>query len=84
MSDFLYDRLPYLADPFTSEIDPTQVTLAVFERKIPKLADCLTYENLPDDKRRDALLTLNEMTANQEIKDEQTAFEVLTACGALL
>lgn len=84
VSEFLKDRHPYLDPPFTSAIDPSQVTLAVFFRKVPKLADCLDFENLPFHLRTDALHTLNEMVYHQETKDEMIRLSILRSCGTLL
>lgn len=84
VSEFLKDRHPYLDPPFTSEIDRSQVTLAVFFRKIPKLADCLNFENLPYHLRADALHTLNELVSHQESKDTMIHLNVLTSCASLL
>ena len=84
VSEFSKDRHPYLDPPFTSDIDPSQVTLAVFFRKIPKLADCLNFENLPYHLRTDALHTLNEQVYHQETKDEMVRLAVLKSCSSLL
>jgi hypothetical protein len=84
VSEFLSDRHPYLDAPFTSEIDRSQVTLAVFFRKIPKLADCLNFENLPYHLRADALHTLNELVSHQESKDTMIHLKVLSSCASLL
>lgn len=84
VSEFLKDRHPYLDPPFTSNIDPTQVTLAVFFRKIPKLAACLEFENLPFHLRTDALHTLNELVSHQETKDTMIQIGILKSCAELL
>jgi hypothetical protein len=84
VSEFLKDRHPYLDPPFTSDIDPCQVTLAVFFRKIPKLAACLNFENLPFHLRADALRTLNELVTHPETNDEMMRHSILRSCGTLL
>ena len=84
VSEFLQDRHPYLDSNFTSEIDPSQVTLAVFFRKVPKLAECLDFDNLPFHLRTDALHTLNELVSHQETKDEMIRLSVLRSCALLL
>lgn len=84
VSEFLQDRHPYLLPPFTSEIDPNQVTLAVFFRKVPKLAACLEYLELSDEKRADALHTLNEMVYHDQTKDIMISNEILNSCAPLL
>lgn len=37
----LMKRHPYLQGPFTSDIDPNQITVAVFDRMIPKFREVL-------------------------------------------
>jgi len=54
-------RHPYVLDPFTADIDPTQITIAVFDRMIPKFKEVLCVEELDHSKCRDALKTLNEL-----------------------
>jgi len=84
VSQFLKDRHPYLEEPFTSEIDPSQVTLAVFFRQIPKLAEALRFESLPDHLQKDALHTLNELVSDPSKKDTMNTNELLKLCGELL
>lgn len=84
VSEFLKDRHPYLDPPFTSDIDSNQVTLAVFFRKIPKLAECLEFSNLPVGLRQDALHTLNELVSHQSTKNTITNHNVMDSCGFLL
>lgn len=84
VSEILADRHPYLEPPFSSEINPLQVTLAVFDRQISKLADNLNYPSLPDDLRRDALHTLNELVEHQETKDEMISYGILSSAAVLL
>jgi len=52
-------RHPYLQDPMTSDIDPSQITVAVFDRMVPKFKDVLDNGEMSDDIIRDALKTLN-------------------------
>lgn len=84
VSEFLQNRHPYLLPPLTSEIDPNQVTLAVFFRKVPKLAACLEYLELSDEKRDDALHTLNEMIYHDQTKDVMIHNDLLNSCELLL
>jgi len=37
----LQSRHPYLQSPFTSDVDSNQITLAVFDRSIPKFREVL-------------------------------------------
>jgi hypothetical protein len=43
----------------TSDIDPSQITVAVFDRMVPKFKDVLDNGEMSDDIIRDALKTLN-------------------------
>ena len=60
----LEKRHPYLQEPFSSEIIPDQITVAVFDRKVPKLATVLVNPDLESNLRRDALKTLNELVSH--------------------
>lgn len=84
VSQFLRDRHPYLEPPFPKTIDPLQITLAVFDRRIPKLVECIADPNLPLDRCQDALHTLNEIVSHQETKDDLTAFGTMEICSYLL
>lgn len=84
VSQFLRDRHPYLDPAFPKIIDSNQVTLAVFDRRIPKLVECIANPNLPIDRCEDALHTLNEIVAHQETKDDLTAFGTMEICSYLL
>jgi len=84
VSQFLRDRHPYLDQPFPKNIDPIQVTLAVFDRRIPKLVECIAEPNLPLNRCEDALHTLNEIVSHQETKDDLTAFGTMEICSNLL
>lgn len=53
-------RHPYIQDPFSSDIDPGQITNAVFDRMISKFREVLLNEELEPERLRDALKTLNE------------------------
>ena len=84
VSEFLNDRHPYLQGPFTSEINPQQVTLAVFDRSIPKLSEVIHNVSVPSQKHADALRTLNELVSHQETKDEIIDNDVIKASSLLL
>jgi hypothetical protein len=57
----LFKRHPYLQGPFSSDIDPSQITVAIFDRTIPKFREVLSQPDFDYDKCRDALKTLNEL-----------------------
>jgi hypothetical protein len=76
------DCHPYF--DLSSEINPCQVTLAVFDRQIARLSENLSYSGLPDELRRDALHTLNELVKHQEAKDEMISYGVLSSAAILL
>ena len=73
----LQRRHPYLQDPFTSDIEPQQITVAVFDRLIPKFREVLIQDELEHDKCRDALKTLNEVVHQQEIMDRMVEEDLL-------
>lgn len=77
-------RHPYLQDPFTADIDPTQITIAVFDRMIPKFKEVLCVEELDHSKCRDALKTLNELVHHQETMDKMIEAELLQITSLLL
>jgi hypothetical protein len=62
-------RHPYLQGPFSSEIDKEQITVAYFDRTVPKFKEVLEQETLDHGKCRDALKTLNELAHHQETCD---------------
>eukprot|EP00357_Protocruzia_adherens_P006027 CAMPEP_0114974080 /NCGR_PEP_ID=MMETSP0216-20121206/1323_1 /TAXON_ID=223996 /ORGANISM="Protocruzia adherens, Strain Boccale" /LENGTH=500 /DNA_ID=CAMNT_0002334667 /DNA_START=20 /DNA_END=1522 /DNA_ORIENTATION=+ len=83
VSEHLRDRHPYLEPPFRVGVDPEQVTVAVFDRAIPKLADVIMTE-LEAKKLRDALVTLNEMVSHQESKDDMINLGIIDTVSARL
>lgn len=58
-------RHPYLQDPYSSEVEPTQITVAVFDRAVTKFKEVLEVREMEPDLVRDALKTLNEMVHHQ-------------------
>lgn len=58
-------RHPYLQDPMSSEIDPMQITVAVFDRMVHKFKEVLEVRELDPQLIRDALKTLNELVHHQ-------------------
>ena len=61
VQESLQARHPYLQDEFTSEIQPDQISVAVFDRTIEKFKEVLLQTDLEASKCRDALKTLNEL-----------------------
>ena len=61
VQESLQARHPYLQDEFTSEIQPDQISIAVFDRTIEKFKEVLLQTDLEAYKCRDALKTLNEL-----------------------
>jgi len=54
-------RHPYLQDPMSSEVDPMQITVAIFDRVVIKFREVLMVQQLDPALIRDALKTLNEL-----------------------
>jgi len=52
-------RHPYLQDPMSSEVDPMQITVAVFDRMVLKFKDVLEVKEIDPLLIKDALKTLN-------------------------
>ena len=78
------NRHPYIQDPFTDEIDPEQITKAVFDWQIPKFAAVLLNNDLSSSLKWDALKTLNEMVSHQETMDEMIENGIVESASALL
>jgi len=77
-------RHPYLQDPMSSEIDPMQITVAVFDRMVHKFKEVLEVRELDPQLIRDALKTLNELVHHQETADQMIDAEILTITAELL
>lgn len=73
----LQRRHPYLQEPFTSDIEPQQITVAIFDRMIPKFREVLILDDLEHDRCRDALKTLNELVHQPEIVDKMIDHDLL-------
>jgi hypothetical protein len=58
-------RHPFLQDPMSSEVDPMQITVAVFDRMVLKFKEVLEVKDLDPVLIRDALKTLNQMVHHQ-------------------
>ena len=80
----LQRRHPYLQEPFTSDIEPQQITVAVFDRMIPKFREVLILDELEPDRCRDALKTLNELVYQPEILDKMIDYDLLQIAANLL
>lgn len=84
VQESLSKRHPYLQEPFTSEIDPTQITVAYFDRTIPKFMDVLLQPDLDHVKCSDALKTLNELAHHHETMDKMIDHQMLETVANLL
>ena len=71
MHESLEMRHPYLQDPMSSEVDPMQITVAVFDRFVYKFKEVLEVRELDPSLIRDALKTLNELVHHQVIGHTQ-------------
>jgi len=80
----LQRRHPYLQEPFSSDIDPQQITTAVFDRLIPKFREVLIQAELKHENCRDALKTLNELVKLQENMDTMIDNDLLQITANLL
>jgi hypothetical protein len=80
----LQRRHPYLQEPFTSDIEPQQITVAIFDRMIPKFREVLIQEDLDFGRCRDALKTLNELVHQPEIMDKMIDYDLLQIAASLL
>lgn len=61
MHESLEMRHPYLQDPYSSDVDPQQITVAVFDRMVHKFREVLSLEDQDPQLICDALKTLNEL-----------------------
>lgn len=88
VSEHLKDRHPYIDNDNEKKkrtLNPNEVALAYNERAIPKLAALLKNKNLTFEKITDALITLNELVSNQELKVEMIENNiVLSACNLMV
>lgn len=80
----LQRRHPYLQEPFTSDIEPQQITVGVFDRMIPKFREVLIQQDLEHEACRDALKTLNELVSHQETMDKMIDHDLLQIAANLL
>jgi hypothetical protein len=67
VEEALVRRHPYIQDPFTSEVDIAQITIAVFDRFISKFRDVLaSHEEIGEPATiRDCLSTLGKLVSHQ-------------------
>lgn len=87
VSEFLKDRHPYQRNENDNKFklnDPEQVSVAYNERAVPKLSNLLTYRDLNSSKRRDALVTLNELVSHQEAKVEMLDNKIVLSASNLM
>ena len=84
MKESLRERHPYLQEPFSSEIVPDQITVAVFDRTIEKFKEVLLVDNLAPAKCRDALKTLNELVHHSETADQMIDADLISITSPLM
>eukprot|EP00743_Colponemidia_sp_Colp-15_P001989 GILK01002162.1.p1 GENE.GILK01002162.1~~GILK01002162.1.p1 ORF type:complete len:491 (+),score=90.51 GILK01002162.1:72-1475(+) len=84
VNEELQYRHPYLQDEFTSDIDPTEVTVAYERRGVTKLVSVLEDPDVPSDKKIEAVQTIRNMMSNQEQKAEAIAEGTVEAASQLL
>lgn len=77
-------RHPYIQEPFTSKVDPKEITLAIKERAVPKYLEVLKNPEVEATIKRDALKTLNEIVSHQETKDIMIDQGMIEAVAPLL
>lgn len=68
----------------SSEIDPMQITVAIFDRMVHKFKEVLEVRELDPQLIRDALKTLNELVHHQETADQMIDAEILPITSELL
>ena len=69
---------------FSSDIQPDQITVAVFDRTIQKFKEVLLQQDLEASKCRDALKTLNELIHHQETADQMIENDLIAITSALM
>ncbi|GAQ90347.1 hypothetical protein KFL_006300050 [Klebsormidium nitens] len=66
-SQFLKDRHPYIAPPFSKEVDPQEVAIAYGRRQVDKLVGVLKLgDELPPEQCKQALQALFDCISSQE------------------
>ncbi|KAG7381869.1 hypothetical protein PHYPSEUDO_005525 [Phytophthora pseudosyringae] len=83
VSDQLRDRHPYADQPFQESHNPKEVTRAFGARAIPKYAELLAMEDLPDEDRCRALQNLRELLSSPNFKYTAIMKELMFTCADL-
>ncbi|KAE9027135.1 hypothetical protein PF005_g4620 [Phytophthora fragariae] len=83
VSDQLRDRHPYADQPFLESYNPEEVTRAFGARAIPKYAELLAMEDLPDEDRCRALQDLRELLSSPNSKYTAVMQELMFTCADL-
>ncbi|KAL4161766.1 hypothetical protein PRNP1_002318 [Phytophthora ramorum] len=83
VSDQLRDRHPYADQPFEESFNPKEVTRAFGARAIPKYAELLATEDLPDEDRCRALYDLRELLSSPNFKYTAVMRELMFTCADL-
>lgn len=84
VSEHLKDRHPYLQKDFDPMIDPDQITHAVFDRFLPKYAEALSNRDLSADRKKDALIKLNQISSQKDTVDEMINHNMVVIVSTLL
>ncbi|KAJ8566741.1 hypothetical protein ON010_g6381 [Phytophthora cinnamomi] len=83
VSDQLRDRHPYADQAFLEAYNPKEVTRAFGARAIPKYAELLAMEDLPDEDRCRALQDLRELLSSPNSKYTAVMQELMFTCADL-
>eukprot|EP00344_Euplotes_crassus_P000884 CAMPEP_0197000712 /NCGR_PEP_ID=MMETSP1380-20130617/5588_1 /TAXON_ID=5936 /ORGANISM="Euplotes crassus, Strain CT5" /LENGTH=459 /DNA_ID=CAMNT_0042418107 /DNA_START=15 /DNA_END=1394 /DNA_ORIENTATION=+ len=84
VSEHLKDRHPYLQKDFDPMIDPEQITHAVHDRFLPKYAEALSNRDLSADRKKDALIKLNQLSTQKDTVDEMINHNMVVIVSTLL
>lgn len=84
VSDHLKDRHPYIQKDFDAIIDPGQITHSVSDRSLGKYAEVLSNRDLPADRKKDALIKLNQMATHKDLVDEMVNYNMVVIASTLL
>lgn len=84
VSEHLKNRHPYIQKEFDAVIDPEQITHAVFDRSLAKYAEVLSNRELSADRKKDALIKLNQLSSQKDIVDEMINYNMVVIVSTLL
>jgi hypothetical protein len=78
------DRHPYIQKDFDAVIDTEQITHAVFDRSLAKYAEVLSNRELSAERKKDALIKLNQLSSQKDIVDEMINYNIVVIVSTLL